>query len=128
MGRGFGSTAPTVALIAAISLLWVFPFCLFHQAGTATYRFVTPTQSDHGSSPPAICGAHLFHAAVTGQETGADARVGLSIRISPPSTILCERLWVVRRLALSGASLPGLPAALPSSSNKLYSLYAVYQI
>lgn len=128
MGRGSGSTAPTVALIAAICLLWVYPFCLFHQVSTATYQRVTSSDFDHGSSIPALCDAHLFHAVVTGQEAGADVKSGLSIRISPPSTTLCERFWVIRHHELSGALLSGLPSASPSSSNKLHMLYAVYQI
>ncbi len=128
MGRGFGSTAPTVALIAAISLLWVYPFCLFHQASTVAYHRVTSPDFDHSSSPPAICDAHLFHAAVTGQETGADAKIGLSLQSIPLSTTLCERFRVVRHHELSGALLSDFRPASLSSSNRLHILYAVYQI
>lgn len=120
MGRGSGSTARTVALIAAICLLWVYPFCLFHQAGTIAYHRVTSPDFDHSSSPPAICDAHLFHAVVTGQETGADAKIGLSLHSFPPSTMLGKQFRVVRHHELSGALL--------SSSNRLHILYAVYQI
>lgn len=128
MGRGSGSTAPTVAFIAAISLLWVYPFCLFHQASTVAYHRVTSPDSDHGSSPPAICDAHLFQAAVTGQETGADAKIGLSLHSFPPSTMLCKQFWVVRHHELSSALLSDLRPASLSSSNRLHILYAVYQI
>ena len=117
-----------MALIAAVCLLWVYPFCLFHQVSTVAYQRVASPDFDHGSSPPAICDAHLLHAAVTGQETGADVRAGLSLHSVPLSTTLCERFWVVRRHELSGALLPDIRSASLSSSNKLYMLYAVYQI
>lgn len=128
MGRGSGSTAPTVALIAAICVLWVYPYCVFHQASTATYQHATSSDSDHSSSVPALCDAHLFHAAVTGQETGADVKAGLSLHGVPPSTTLCERFWVVRHHELSGVLLSGSRLISPSSAHKLHIFYAVYQI
>lgn len=128
MGRGSGSTAPTIALIAAICLLWVYPFCLFHQASTGAYHHITSPDFDHDSSPPALCDVHLLHAAVTGQETGADTKVGLSLRSFPPSTTVCEQFWGVRHHKLSGALLSGSRSASLASSNKLHILYVVYQI
>ncbi|MCZ7626500.1 MAG: hypothetical protein C3F12_01610 [Candidatus Methylomirabilota bacterium] len=128
MGRGFGSTAPTVALIAAICLLWVYPFCLFHQAGTVAYRYVASSEFDHGSSPPALCDAHVLHAVVTGQEVGADTKAGLSLQSFPPSTTPREQFWVVRHYELSGALPSGLSSVSLASSVRLHSLYAVYQI
>lgn len=128
MERGSGSTAPTVALIAAISLLWVVPFCLFHQASTLTYQNVVSHDSNHGSSSPALCDAHVLHAAVAGQETGADTKAGLGLRSFPPSTALRGQFSNVRRHELSGIRLSGFRSASPASSNKLHSLYAVYQI
>src|SRR5574337_1633409 len=125
MERGSGSTARTVALIAAICLLWVYPFCLFHQVSTVGYQRVTSSDFDHGSSPPALCDAHLFHAVITGQETGADAKTGLNLHSFSLSTTLCERFWVVRHHELSGALLPGSRSVLLFSSNKLHILYAV---
>jgi hypothetical protein len=117
-----------VALIVAICLLWVYPFCLFHQASTAAYQYVTSSESEHGSASPAICDAHLFQAAITGQETGADAKVGLGLHSFPPSTTLREQFWMVRHHELSGVLLFGSRSASLASSNKLHSLYAVYQI
>lgn len=128
MERGSGSTAPTVAFIAAICLLWVYPYCFFHQANTATYQRATSSDSDHSSSIPALCDAHLFHAAVTGQETGVDAKAGLSLHSVPPSTTLREQFWDVRHHELSGVLLPGSRLISPSSSHKLHIFYAVYQI
>lgn len=128
MGRGSGSTAPTVALIAAISLLWAYPFCLFHQASTAAYHYADSSEFDHGSSPPALCDAHVLHAVVTVQEVGADTKAGLSLHSFPPSTTLREQFWVVRHYELSGALPPGLSSASLASSARLHSLYAVYQI
>ncbi|PWB78344.1 MAG: hypothetical protein C3F08_08735 [Candidatus Methylomirabilota bacterium] len=128
MGRGSGSTAPTVALIAAICLLWVYPFCLFHQASTGGYHRMTSPDFDHDSSSPALCDAHLLHAAVTGQETGADTRAGLSLHSVPPATILHAQFWHVKHRELSGIALSGSWSASFASSNKLHILYTVYQI
>lgn len=128
MGRGSGSTAPTVALIAAICLLWVYPLCLLHQVDIFTYHYVAPSASSHSSSSPAACDAHVLHAVVTGQETGADTKAGLSLCSVPPSTTLREQLWGVRRHELNGALLPGSWSASLVTSNKLRILYAVYQI
>lgn len=128
MGRGSGSTAPTVALIAAICLLWVYPFCLFHQVSTVAYQRVTSSDFDHSSSSPVLCDAHLFHAAVTGQETGANVKASLSLHSYPPSTTACEQFWGVRHHELSGALLSGSRFASLASSNTLHSLYAVYRV
>jgi hypothetical protein len=128
MGRGSGSTAPTVALIAAICLLWVYPFCLFHQASTIAYHRVTSPDFDHSSSPPAICDAHLLHAVATGQETGADAKTGVSLRSEPLRAIPYERFLAVRHHELSGRVLPASRSAWLSASKELYVLYVVYQI
>ncbi|MBZ0169743.1 hypothetical protein MELA_01840 [Candidatus Methylomirabilis lanthanidiphila] len=130
MGRGSGSTAPTVALITAICLLWIYPYCFFHQASTGTSHYVALPDFEHGSSSPspALCDAHLLHAAVTGQETGAGTKAGLSLQSVPPPATLCEQFWGSRHHELSGTLLPGSRSASLASSNKLHSLYAVYQI
>ena len=128
MGRGSGSTAPTVALIAAICVLWVYPFCLVHQVTTVAYQRIASPASDHSSSSPVLCDAHVLHAVVAGQGAGVGEKAGLSHRSYPPSTTVCEQFWGVRHHELSGALLPGFRSASFASSNKLHSLYAVYQI
>ncbi len=128
MVRRSGSTAPTVAFITIICLLWVYPFCLFHQVSTVTFQYVTSSESDHGSASPALCDVHLFHAVATGQETGTGAKVGLSLHSVPPSITLCERFWVVKHHELSSALPPGFRLASLTSSDNLHILYAVYQI
>jgi hypothetical protein len=128
MGRGFGSTAPTVALIAAICLLWVYPFCLFHQVPTVAFQRIASPESDHSSPPPVLCDAHVLHVVVAVQGTGVGEKAGLSHRSYPLSTTVREQFWGVRHHELSGALLPGSRSALRASSNKLHSLYAVYQI
>ena len=128
MRRGSGSAAPTVALIAAICLLWVYPFCLFHQAGTGAYHRITLLDFDHDSSPPAICDSHLFHATVTGHATGADAKNAHSLHRVSPSTTLCAQFWSARHHELNGALLPASRSVSLASFNKLHILYAVYQI
>lgn len=128
MGRGSESTAPTVALIAAICLLWVYPFCLFHQVTTVADQRIASPASDHNSSSPVLCDAHVLHAVVAGQETGVGEKAGLGHRSYPPSTTVCEQFWGVRYHELSGALLPGSPSGSLASSNTLHSLYAVYRI
>lgn len=128
MGRGSGSIASTIALIAAICLLWVYPFCLVHQVSAAAYQRVTSSDLDHGSSPPVLCDGHQFYAALSGQETGVGAKAGVNLRIESLRAIAHERFSAVGRHELTGALLPASRSASLSASKALYMLYVVYQI
>ena len=128
MGRGSGSISQTTALVAAICLLWVYPFCLFHEASAATSARVITSDLDHGSSPPAVCDAHLFYAAVSGQETAAGAKAGAGPRIQSLRAVPHERFSIVSQHELAAGFLPASRSAPLASSKELYILYAVYQI
>ena len=128
MGRGSGSISQAMALVAAICLLWVYPLCLFHEVSAASSSRVITSDLDHGSSPPAVCDAHLFYAAVSGQETAAGAKAGVSLRIEPLRAILHERFSVISQHELAAGFLPASRSAPLASSKELYILYAVYQI
>lgn len=127
MGRGSGSTAPTVALITVICLLWVSPFCLFHQASAVAYQRVTSSDLDHSSSPLAFCDDSHLYAASNSQVAGG-AKAGIGLHIEALRAIPHERFSAARHHELSSALLSGSRAALLSSSNKLQILYMVYQI
>lgn len=127
MGRGSGSITQTMALIAAICLLWVYPFCLFHEVSTGVEQRVTTSDLDHGSSPPAVCDAHLLNAAVIDQETDISAKAGVSIRIPHRPAVLHDQFSGVRRYArFASHPIPRSPS--PVRSKELYVLHAVYQI
>lgn len=128
MGRGSGSIARTIALIATICLLWVYPFCLFHQVGAVAYQRITSSDLDHDSSPPALCDGHQLYAALSGQETGAGAKAGVGLRSEPLRIISHEQFSAARRHELTGALLPASRSASLSASKALYMLYVVYQI
>ncbi|GEM_PF-2027868 len=128
MGRGSGSIARTMALIAAICLLWVYPFCFFHQASAVAYQHVTSSDLDHRSSPPVACDDSHLYAVSSGQVTSAGAKAGVSLRIEPLRAIPCERFLAVRRHELTGPLLPASRSASLSASKALYVLYVVYQI
>ncbi|MBZ0158979.1 hypothetical protein [Candidatus Methylomirabilis sp.] len=124
MGRGSGSIVPTIALITVICLLWVYPFCLFHQASAAAYQRDPSSDLDHGSSPPALCDDSHLYAASNSQVAGADTKAGISLRIEPLRAIPRERFSAVRRHELTDLLLP----ASRSTSKALRMLYVVYQI
>ncbi|MDD5559918.1 hypothetical protein [Candidatus Methylomirabilis sp.] len=128
MGRGSGSLAPTMALITAICLLWVYPFCLFHQVSAVAYQRVTLSDFDHSSSHPLLCDGHQLYAALSGQETGAGAKAGISLRTEPLQAIPHERFSAVRRQEPTGPLLLAFRSAALSSSKELYVLNVVYQI
>jgi len=117
-----------MALIAAVCLLWDYPICLFHEVSAVAYQRVTSSELDHGSSPPAVCDDHQLYAALSGQETGAGSKTGISLRIEPLRVIPHERFSTVRRHELAGPLLPASRSASLSASKALYILYAVYQI
>lgn len=128
MGRVSGSVTQTMALIVAICLLWVYPFCLFHEVSVVAYQRVITSDLDRGSSPAAVCDYHLLYAAVIGQDTATGAKAGASLRIPHLPAIPYERFSAVRRNELAGALLPATRSASLSSSKELYVLYVVYQI
>jgi hypothetical protein len=124
MGLGSGSVAPTMALITAICLLWVYPFCLFHQVSADAYQRTTLSDLDHSSSHPVLCDDYHLYAASNGHVTGA----GTSLRTEPLQAIPYERFSAVKQHALVDSLLPASRSASLSSSKELYVLYVVYQI
>lgn len=128
MGRRSGSIAQTMALIAAVCLLWVYPICLFHEVSAGASQGVITSDLYHGSSSPAICDDHQLCAVLSGLETDISANSGVSLQIEPLRAIPHEWFSVVRRRELAGAFLPASRSASLSASKELYMLYAVYQI
>lgn len=124
MGRGSGSVAPTMALITAICLLWVYPFCLFHQASATAYQHVASSDLDHSSSPPTLCDDYHLYAASNGHVTGA----GTSLRSEVLRAIPYERFSAVKQHVLADSLLPASRSVSLPSSKELYVLYVVYQI
>ena len=128
MGRGSGSITQTMALIAAVCLLWVYPICLFHEGSAGATQGVSTSDLYHGSSSPALCDDHQICAALSGRETDISANSGVSLRIEPLRVLPHEWFSVVRRRELAGPLLPASRSASLSASKGLCVLYAVYQI
>jgi hypothetical protein len=128
MGLGSGSTARTMALITAVCLLWVYPFCLFHQASASAFQRVIPSDLDHSSSSLVLCDDSHLDTASSSSVTGAGGKAGLGLYGFAPSTIPCEHFSVIRIHELTGSLFPASRSASLIPSTKLHILYAVYQI
>lgn len=128
MGRGTGSISPTMALLTAICLLWVYPFCLFHQASVVAYQRVTSSDSNPNSSPPVLCDDHQLCVALSGHKVTAAAKAGLDLRHKTLQVILHERFLTVGRHAPMCGGLHGVCSVSLSPPKALHVLYAVYQI
>lgn len=128
MGQGSGPIASTVALIVAICLLWVYPFCLVHQANAAAYQRVIPSNSTHDSSPLAPCDDSHLYVTSNSQVSNAGAKAGIGHQVESLRAVPREQCSFAGRHTLTGPLFPASRSASLSPSKGLYALYVVYQI